>query len=83
MLIVTHKPIMVSAIMLSIIMLSVVMLRVIAPTKYPKFKGSYWPLAAKNVSPPPSPIIVGHYLAAEFMTGHSNFESNFLENLKF
>jgi hypothetical protein len=39
MLIVTNKPIMVSAIMLSIIMLSVIMLRVIARTKYPKFKG--------------------------------------------
>ncbi len=84
MLIVKNKPIMVSAIMLSVIMLSVVMLsvimlRVMAPTKYPKFKGSNRPTAAKKVSPPPSPIIVDHYLAADFMTAHSNFESNFLE----
>jgi len=79
MLIVTNKPIMVSVIMLSVVMLIVVMLSVIAPTKYPKFKGSNWPVAAKKVSPPPSPILVGHYLAAEFMSAHSNFESNFLE----
>jgi hypothetical protein len=50
MLIVKNKPIMVSAIMLSVIMLSVVMLSVvmlcvIAPTKYPKFKGSNLPAA--------------------------------------